>query len=149
MYHTTYLIHYNKNHSKANGQFTSGDGDGDGIVNDHANQRKSQSGRSNSDRLSGAIADAKRAKKKGTILGWSGAGVATAGYLAAVAGDSSGNDALGWAGVVTSAAGLGLSTAGAIINAKANQRLKKEVNRTIDAHYGVPMSKALEELQRE
>lgn len=44
MYHTSYLIHYNKNHSKANGQFTSGDGDGDGIANDHANQRKSQSG---------------------------------------------------------------------------------------------------------
>lgn len=35
-----YLIHYNKNHSKANGQFVSGDGDGDGIVNDHANGRK-------------------------------------------------------------------------------------------------------------
>lgn len=37
-----YLIHYNKNHSKANGQFVSGDGDGDGIVNDHANRRKEQ-----------------------------------------------------------------------------------------------------------
>ena len=35
-----YLIHYNKNHSKTNGQFISGDGDGDGIANDHANQRK-------------------------------------------------------------------------------------------------------------
>lgn len=35
-----YLIHFNKNHSKANGQFTSGDGDGDGISNDHANQKK-------------------------------------------------------------------------------------------------------------
>lgn len=31
-----YLIHYNKNHSKSNGQFVSGDGDGDGQVNDHA-----------------------------------------------------------------------------------------------------------------
>ena len=35
-----YLIHYNKNHSKANGQFVSGDGDGDGVVNDHANRSK-------------------------------------------------------------------------------------------------------------
>ena len=35
-----YLIHYNKNHSKANGQFVSGDGDGDGMVNDNANRRK-------------------------------------------------------------------------------------------------------------
>ena len=33
-----YLVHFNKNHSKANGQFTSGDGDGDGIVDDHSNQ---------------------------------------------------------------------------------------------------------------
>lgn len=31
-----YLIHYNKNHSKTNGQFVSGDGDGDGQVNDRA-----------------------------------------------------------------------------------------------------------------
>ena len=31
----TYLIHFNKNHSNYNGQFTSGDGDGDGIRDDH------------------------------------------------------------------------------------------------------------------
>lgn len=40
MSYPTYLIHYNKNHSKANGQFVSGDGDGDGISNDHNNQKK-------------------------------------------------------------------------------------------------------------
>ena len=34
MSYPNYLIHYNKNHSKANGQFVSGDGDGDGQVND-------------------------------------------------------------------------------------------------------------------
>lgn len=34
-----YLIHYNKNHSTKNGQFISGDGDGDGIPNDHKNQK--------------------------------------------------------------------------------------------------------------
>ena len=38
----TYLIHYNKNHSKANGQFTSGDGDGDGVVDDHHNYKKNK-----------------------------------------------------------------------------------------------------------
>ena len=38
-----YLCHYNKNHSKANGQFVSGDGDGDGIANDHAQRNKSNS----------------------------------------------------------------------------------------------------------
>lgn len=36
----SYLIHFNKNHSKANGQFISGDGDSDGIVNDHAHRSK-------------------------------------------------------------------------------------------------------------
>lgn len=34
-----YLIHYNKNHSPKNGQFISGDGDGDGVVNDHAHRK--------------------------------------------------------------------------------------------------------------
>ena len=33
-----YLIHYNKNHSTKNGQFISGDGDGDGIINDHSHK---------------------------------------------------------------------------------------------------------------
>ena len=32
-----YLIHYNKNHSPKNGQFTSGDGDADGVKDDHHN----------------------------------------------------------------------------------------------------------------
>jgi hypothetical protein len=42
MSYPTYLIHYNKNHSKANGQFVSGDGDGDGVVNDHKNGKSSK-----------------------------------------------------------------------------------------------------------
>lgn len=37
-----YLIHYNKNHSKKNGQFVSGDGDSDGIVDDHHNYSKNK-----------------------------------------------------------------------------------------------------------
>jgi hypothetical protein len=37
-----YLIHYNKNHSKANGQFVSGDGDGDGIIDDHHNYARNK-----------------------------------------------------------------------------------------------------------
>ena len=40
MKYPSYLIHYNKNHSKANGQFVSGDGDGDGVANDHAHRNK-------------------------------------------------------------------------------------------------------------
>lgn len=34
-----YLVHFNKNHSPKNGQFTFGDGDGDGIIDDHRNQK--------------------------------------------------------------------------------------------------------------
>ena len=36
-----YLMHFNMNHSPKNGQFIRGDGDGDGIIDDHRNQRKS------------------------------------------------------------------------------------------------------------
>lgn len=35
------LRHFNKNHSRQNGQFISGDGDGDGIVDDHHSGKKS------------------------------------------------------------------------------------------------------------
>lgn len=34
MSYPSYLIHFNKNHSSKNGQFISGDGDGDGEIND-------------------------------------------------------------------------------------------------------------------
>lgn len=37
-----YLVHYNKNHSKTNGQFISGDGDSDGVVDDHHNYKKNK-----------------------------------------------------------------------------------------------------------
>lgn len=40
MTYPDYLVHFNQNHSSKNGQFISGDGDGDGISNDHANQGK-------------------------------------------------------------------------------------------------------------
>ena len=42
MEYPTYLVHFNKNHSKANGQFISGDGDGDGIIDDHAHRGKKE-----------------------------------------------------------------------------------------------------------
>lgn len=42
MSYPDYLIHFNKNHSSKNGQFISGDGDGDGVVNDNKNQKKGQ-----------------------------------------------------------------------------------------------------------
>ena len=37
---TDYLIHFNSNHSPRNGQFIRGDGDNDGIVDDHGHRRK-------------------------------------------------------------------------------------------------------------
>lgn len=42
MWYPTYLVHFNKNHSSKDGRFTSGDGDGDGIVNDHHNYAKNK-----------------------------------------------------------------------------------------------------------
>lgn len=39
---TDYLIHFNKNHSKKNGQFDTGDGDGDGIRDDHHNYSRNK-----------------------------------------------------------------------------------------------------------
>lgn len=36
----SYLMHFNKNHSSKDGRFVSGDGDGDGQVNDRANRSK-------------------------------------------------------------------------------------------------------------
>lgn len=38
----TYLVHFNKNHSSKNGQFTFGDGDGDNIRDDHHNYSKNK-----------------------------------------------------------------------------------------------------------
>ena len=35
MSYPDYLIHFNKNHSSKNGQFISGDGDGDGVADEH------------------------------------------------------------------------------------------------------------------
>lgn len=60
-----YLVHYNKNHSKANGQFTSGDGDGDGISDDHHNYKKNKKANKIISRYSGKDAR-KNLSKDGT-----------------------------------------------------------------------------------
>lgn len=59
MWYPSYLIHYNKNHSSKNGRFVSGDGDGDGILDDHHNyarNKQAQSGGGSSD-MDRAIGD--------------------------------------------------------------------------------------------
>ena len=68
-----YLIHYNKNHSKANGQFVSGDGDGDGISNDHKNQKKERSLPSR--------AEARRSRNYGIAMMGLGTAMETVGWL--------------------------------------------------------------------
>jgi hypothetical protein len=42
MFYPNYLIHFNKNHSSSSGQFISGDGDGDGVLDDHHNYEKNK-----------------------------------------------------------------------------------------------------------
>ena len=69
MYYSNYLIHYNKNHSSKNGQFVSGDGDGDGIANDHANRGEKKKGFSNTSKG--------RALKRGVIATAVVGGIAT------------------------------------------------------------------------
>ena len=41
MYYPNYLVHFNKLHSKSNGQFISGDGDSDGVADEHHRYTKS------------------------------------------------------------------------------------------------------------
>lgn len=139
----TYLIHYNKNHSKSNGQFTSGDGDGDGIANDHANQRKSKS-----DRLREATARAKKEKKVGTglLIGSSAAWLTS--VIAAAASEADDTPASAAVGIISAASAIGLDLAGSIIYDKANRKLKKETDRIINEHYDAPITEAWDELNR-
>ena len=60
MWYPSYLIHYNKNHSSKNGRFVSGDGDGDGILDDHHNyarNKQAQSGGGGSSDMDKVIGD--------------------------------------------------------------------------------------------
>lgn len=42
VYNDNYLMHFNGNHSSKNGQFVSGDGDKDGVVDDHHNYARNK-----------------------------------------------------------------------------------------------------------
>lgn len=46
MSYPTYLVHFNKNHDSKNGQFTFGDGDGDGLLGDHYSEKEKKQIRS-------------------------------------------------------------------------------------------------------
>lgn len=76
VFNDNYLCHYNKNHSKTNGQFTSGDGDGDGISNDHAHRIEKDGKKSGKQKLT----------KKQIALGITGLAIGTAGLAMGIAG---------------------------------------------------------------
>lgn len=131
MYHTTYLIHFNKNHSKANGQFVSGDGDGDGIANDHANQRKSTRSTPRSKHQNGGYSNtqAYKAGKQQLVRGFR---TAAAGDLIAVTGNMlarsiseySSEAALG-ARYIANMAGGAANVVGVVNIAKGGTRMAK------------------------
>lgn len=142
----SYLIHYNKNHSKANGQFTSGDGDGDGIANDHANQRKSQS--SAGKNLQSTLDRNKKKLRtgKGLLLGSMGL---TA--LTAVAGTMWEETEHPLAAAATIIAGVGdatMTVVGGIMASQASREIKQAANKVINEHYNAPLAEAYEELNR-
>jgi len=45
VYRDNYLMHFNKNHDPKNGRFTFGDGDSDGVIDDHAHRVKEEAKR--------------------------------------------------------------------------------------------------------
>ena len=131
MHYSNYLIHYNKNHSKANGQFVSGDGDGDGISNDHSNQRKGNGSRSGGRdaKIDASYNQLKKSQGKkmgvGKGLMWGGIG----GYVASLAlyglGEATDSDVLRGMGLVSSVADTALTVSGTIVYDKAKQKMRK------------------------
>lgn len=107
MEYPTYLIHYNKNHSKANGQFVSGDGDGDGIANDHAH--RSESGRSLPSRAS-----ARRSRNGGIAMLGVGAGLGVVSKASHEIGEISGSVVASGVSMVTGCASVPLAVIGTV-----------------------------------
>lgn len=103
-----YLIHFNKNHSKANGQFVSGDGDGDGIANDHANDRKKKTAATYNEKI--AKGQKRMRVGKGLSIGAAGAGAAT-GALSILA-DAFDSDAAAIGSWITGLGGIALLSIG-------------------------------------
>lgn len=75
-----YLAHFNKNHSKANGQFISGDGDGDGVVDDHHNYAQNKQGDTSGSNVEGELKNKKKFDKSSAI----GAGIVIAAGAAVI-----------------------------------------------------------------
>lgn len=124
MSYPTYLIHFNKNHSKANGQFVSGDGDGDGIANDHAHQRKKDT----ASRY--AEAKARGGKKMGIGKGlvWGSVGGALATSLLSAAGESFDNDVLRGASYISGLSTVALTSIGSGMYASGKKAIREAAN---------------------
>lgn len=108
MSYPNYLIHFNKNHSSSTGQFISGDGDGDGVVNDHSHR----SGNGSSEKVM-SRQKARRIRNAGISLCAASAGLHVANIASAYAGV--GDD---W----VHATALGMSAAGLIVGATQTVR---------------------------
>lgn len=136
---TTYLMHFNKNHSKANGQFVSGDGDGDGIANDHANQRKEKSSGQN---LRNTInANKKKLRTgRGLLIGSMGLDAIT--IAAGTAWQETENPALMATALIAGAGSATMTIVGGIMASNASREIKNAANKVIDEHYDAPLSEA-------
>lgn len=118
MYHTTYLIHYNKNHSKANGQFVSGDGDGDGIVNDHAHRKNELR-----EKTRNIVKKYKTPTTIGAVAQLAGGTASIAGGVLGLIGETKRSKKLETAGFITAMSGITVSIAGGIVTASTNKKV--------------------------
>lgn len=67
MKYPDYLVHFNRNHDTKTGQFAPGDGDGDGVSNDHANRSKKSSAKTK--KIKGMSKKTSDAVVGGVVLG--------------------------------------------------------------------------------
>lgn len=101
----SYLIHYNKNHSKTNGQFISGDGDGDGVANDHAQR---------SERPLRTRAQSRKTRNSGIAMLGAGAGLAGLGKITSGVADITDNHVAAGIAMVTTYASIPLVAVGTV-----------------------------------
>lgn len=62
-----YLAHFNGNHSRHNGQFINGDGDNDGIIDDHHNYSRNKQDLSSAPKQSQSYVDPRDVKAMGDV----------------------------------------------------------------------------------
>jgi hypothetical protein len=118
-----YLIHFNQNHSSKDGRFVSGDGDGDGIANDH--QRQVDKKYNDAKKAAGKKMGIGKGLAWGTVGGWG----ATA-LLSAIA-ESSGSDAAAIGSWVTGISSMALGAVSAGVYDSGRRAMKKATTTAI------------------